>query len=119
MLGWARRERQVRCSRQLLFLCVLRPGVYSAPVGQWAARKLLKSSWFERTALEAAEVADGLRVSVHCGVSVTQNESGARAEARLWRLGPLVALGRALTDDVAAADAEAMDGTVSKVRGGC
>jgi hypothetical protein len=82
-VGLTRRWRRVGCSRQLLFLCVLRSGVCSAPTGQWAARRLLKSSWFERRALEAAEVADGLRVSRFVGVSVTQNESGARAESAL------------------------------------
>lgn len=115
-MGWARRERQVRCSRQLLFLCVLRPGVYSAPVGQWAARKFLKSSWFERRAPEAAEVADGLRVLISSGVSVTQNESGARTESRWWRSGPLVALGGAHAG-VVRYDACRFDvGTVSEVR---
>jgi hypothetical protein len=47
-------------------------------------------------------------VSRFVGVSVTQNESGARAESRWWRSGPLMALGGALADDAAAVSAEAM-----------
>ncbi len=72
---------QVGCSRQLLLLCVLRSGVCSAPSGQLAACDFLKSDRFKRNALRAAEVADGLRVKGFFGVSVTQNESGARVDA--------------------------------------
>lgn len=101
------------CSRQLLFLYVLPAGVCSAPRSQWAASRLLKSSWSEHKALEAAKVADGLRVSFFPGVSVTQNESGARAEARWWRSGPLVAWGGAFAGVGAAVDSVAMSMTVA------
>lgn len=77
--------------------------------GQWAALTVLKSGWLKRRALEAAEVADGLRVSRFVGVSVTQNESGARAESRLLAFRSSGGVGLdALAGDSAAAGAVAM-----------
>ncbi len=74
--------RRAGCSRQLLFLYVLPAGVCSAPRGQWAASKLLKSG---ASRAQSAVKAGGSRRRtsgvVFVGVTSTQNESGTRVSA--------------------------------------